>query len=122
MDYRINTHNENYIMINRYKTFLLQTIIMDKDKHSLADIDAKHEINKLIIWENLVWILFMISGVIFSSFLLAGIIVLPMLLDARILVTIYVSGGIASSCLIPILILGRKIDKMKNKSEVKENE
>lgn len=83
--------------------------------------NVKNEINKLIIWENLVWILFMISGVIFSSFLLAGIIVLPMLLDARILATIYISGGIASSCLIPILILGKKIDKMKSKSEVNEN-
>ena len=48
MNYRINTYNENYIMINRYETFVLETKIMDKEKNSLEDIKAEAEINKLI--------------------------------------------------------------------------
>lgn len=73
------------------------------------------EINKLIIWGNVVWVLFMVSGMCFASFLLASIIVIPMLLETGILVTIYVSGAIASLCLPAIIILGRKIDKLKKK-------
>ena len=48
MNYRINTYNENYIMINHYETFALQTKIMDKEKTSLEDIRAEAEMDKLI--------------------------------------------------------------------------
>ena len=81
----------------------------------------QREINKLIIWENVIWILFTISGVIFSSFMLASLIVVPMLLDWRVLATIYTFGAIASLCLPAIIVLGRKIDKLKEEKEVKEN-
>ena len=81
----------------------------------------QREMNKLIIWENVIWILFTISGVIFSSFMLASLIVVPMLLDWRVLATIYIFGAIASLCLPAIIVLGRKIDKLKKENEVKEN-
>ncbi len=81
----------------------------------------QREMNKLIIWENVTWVIFTISGVIFSSFMLASLIVVPMLLDWRVLITIYTSGAIASLCLPAIIVLGRKIDKLKKENEVKQN-
>ena len=81
----------------------------------------QNEINKLIIWENIVWVLFMIGVVIFSSFMLASLIVVPMLLDWKVLTTIYTSGAFTSLCLAAIIVLGRKIDKLKKENEVKEN-
>ena len=81
----------------------------------------QREINKLIIWENIVWILFIICTLIFSSFMLASLIVVPMLLDWRVLATIYTSGAIVFLCLPAVILLGRKMDQLKKEKEVKEN-
>lgn len=48
MNYRLNKYNENYIMINQFETFLLQTTTMDKENLSKEDRKAYDEIKKLI--------------------------------------------------------------------------
>ena len=48
MNYRLNKYNENYIMINQFEAFLLQTTIMNKENLSKEDIKAYDEIIKLI--------------------------------------------------------------------------
>ena len=53
--------------------------------------------------------------------MLASLIVIPMLLDWKVLTIIYTSGAITSVCLPAIIILGKKIDKLKEEKEVKEN-
>jgi len=48
MNYRLNKYNENYIMINQFEAFLVQTTLMDKENLSKEDIKAYDEIIKLI--------------------------------------------------------------------------